>query len=42
MGNTSFYQLLGYTEEEFLVKFSSLKDYYEQNLYHFESMKNHF
>lgn len=41
-GNTSFYQLLGYTEEEFLVKFSSLKDYYEQNLYHFESMKNHF
>ena len=41
-GNTSFYQLLGYTEEAFLVKFSSLKDYYEQNLYHFESMKNHF
>ncbi|HBG7468221.1 TPA: diguanylate cyclase [Clostridioides difficile] len=41
-GNTSFYQLLGYTEEEFLVKFFSLKDYYEQNLYHFESMKNHF
>ncbi|HEL5609048.1 TPA: diguanylate cyclase [Clostridioides difficile] len=41
-GNTSFYQLLGYTEEEFLVKFSSLKDYYEQNFYHFESMKNHF
>ena len=41
-GNTSFYQLLGYTEEEFLDKFSRLKDYYEQNLYHFESMKNHF
>lgn len=41
-GNTSFYQLFGYTEEEFLFKFSSLKDYYEQNLYNFESMKNHF
>ncbi|HBG5344306.1 TPA: diguanylate cyclase [Clostridioides difficile] len=41
-GNTSFYQLLGYTEEEFLFKFSSLKDYYEQNIYNFEYMKNHF
>ncbi|MCC0629701.1 MULTISPECIES: diguanylate cyclase domain-containing protein [unclassified Clostridioides] len=41
-GNTAFYQLLGYTEEEFLLKFSSLRDYYEQNLYYFESMKNHF
>lgn len=41
-GNTAFYQLLGYTEKEFLLHFSSLKHYYRENLYHFESMKNRF
>ncbi|KPI46762.1 diguanylate cyclase [Clostridioides difficile] len=41
-GNTAFYKLLGYTEKEFLLKFSSLRDYYENNIYYFESMKNHF
>ncbi len=41
-GNTAFYKLLGYTEKEFLLKFSSLRDYYEDNIYYFESMKNHF
>ncbi|MCC0658107.1 diguanylate cyclase [Clostridioides sp. ES-S-0123-01] len=41
-GNTAFYQLLGYTEKEFLSHFSSLRHYYEDNLYHFEAMKSRF
>lgn len=41
-GNAAFYQLLGYTEKEFLNEFSNLRDYYENDYDDFESMRDYF
>lgn len=41
-GNAAFYKLLGYTENEFLLHFSGLKQYYSTQTETFETMKSYF
>ena len=41
-GNEAFYRLLGYTEEEFLLYFKSIKQYGESKACNFDAMIKHF
>lgn len=41
-GNPEFYQLLGYTEEEFKSRFSDLRQYYAAYRDDFDNMRNYF